>query len=55
MNVQLRLIIIVQHDSEDGSLYSWGTNDLGQLGTGNLSDAHTPVQIKELEGKRYIV
>lgn len=37
-------VLIVKND---GTLWSWGRNTVGQLGTGTLEDAETPVQITE--------
>jgi alpha-tubulin suppressor-like RCC1 family protein len=37
-----------KHDAvvaADGTLWTWGVNDQGQLGTGDLTDRRTPVQI----------
>jgi alpha-tubulin suppressor-like RCC1 family protein len=35
---------------EDGSLYCWGRNVLGQLGDGSTTDAGTPVRVSEPSG-----
>ena len=32
--------------TEDGSLYAWGSNELGQLGVGDKKDRLTPVRVK---------
>ncbi len=37
--------------TEDGSLYVWGNNQQGKLGTGDTADKRTPVKIKSLDGK----
>lgn len=34
----------------DGSVWAWGDNENGQLGTGNNIDQHTPVQVQGLTG-----
>lgn len=37
--------------TEDGSLYVWGNNQQGKLGTGDTADKRTPVKIESLDGK----
>ena len=38
--------------SRNGTLYSWGTNEVGQLGQGDFQPRQTPQRIKHLEGKK---
>ncbi|MFA4986437.1 MAG: hypothetical protein WC712_07635 [Candidatus Brocadiia bacterium] len=35
----------------DGSVYSWGSNNMGQLGLGNNTDKNTPQLVSALSGK----
>lgn len=37
--------------SEKGSVYSWGTNTFGQLGTNNRNNSLSPVLIEFFESK----
>jgi alpha-tubulin suppressor-like RCC1 family protein len=34
----------------DGTVWSWGYNNYGQLGDGSTTERHTPVQVSELAG-----
>jgi alpha-tubulin suppressor-like RCC1 family protein len=34
----------------DGTVWAWGFNNFGQLGTGNTTDSHAPVQVNGLSG-----
>ena len=36
--------------ASDGNLYSWGSNDYGQLGDGTITERHEPVQVKKPQG-----
>lgn len=36
---------------KDGTLWAWGSNEYGQLGTGNQKDSNKPVQVKMPGGK----
>jgi len=38
--------------SRTGTCYSWGPNDVGQLGHGDFNSRQTPARIKNLEGKK---
>jgi len=35
--------------AEDGSVYSWGSNELGQLGVAGVDDAFLPMLVQELD------
>lgn len=35
-----------------GNVYTWGPNDVGQLGHGDLNPRQTPQRLKALEGKK---
>ncbi|MEU7742388.1 hypothetical protein [Nonomuraea sp. NPDC049158] len=35
---------------DDGSLWTWGSNDAGQLGDGTLTDHTTPIKVQGLPG-----
>lgn len=37
--------------TEDGSLYVWGNNQQGKLGTGDTEDKRTPVKVEGLDGR----
>ncbi|KAG7253100.1 hypothetical protein CRUP_028772, partial [Coryphaenoides rupestris] len=39
--------------TDEGALYAWGANTCGQLGTGNKSNHHSPVQV--MAGKERVV
>ncbi len=39
---------------EDGSVYSWGANSDGQLGTGGTLESHVPVRVRDLTGSGYL-
>jgi len=36
--------------AEDGKVWTWGSNDLGQLGNGIVGDAQLPVEVPSLSG-----
>ena len=38
--------------SRSGTVYSWGPNDVGQLGHGDFNPRQTPQRVKTLEGKK---
>lgn len=38
--------------TRQGTLYSWGYNDYGQLGHGDYVERATPERIDSLDGKR---
>ena len=38
--------------TRQGTLYSWGYNDFGQLGHGDYKERQTPERIDSLDGKR---
>ena len=38
--------------SRSGTCYTWGPNDVGQLGHGDFLPRQTPQRVKQLEGKR---
>lgn len=38
--------------TRSGTLYSWGTNDYGQLGQGDYNVRLTPERVEGLEGKQ---
>jgi len=38
----------------DGTVWAWGLNDVGQLGDGTNTDTSTPVRVSELDGVRAI-
>ena len=38
--------------SRSGTVYSWGPNDVGQLGHGDFNPRQTPQRVKHLEGKK---
>ena len=38
----------------DGSLFSWGDNEFGQLGVGDTEDRHVPTLVTGLQGKRVV-
>ena len=38
--------------TSDGSVFSWGCNDNGQLGVGDAENAHTPTLVTDLQGKQ---
>ena len=38
----------------DGSLFSWGGNDSGQLGVGDPENKHAPTLVTQLQGKRVV-
>lgn len=38
--------------SRSGTCYTWGPNDVGQLGHGDFMSRQTPQRVKQLEGKR---
>jgi hypothetical protein len=38
--------------SRSGTCYSWGPNEVGQLGHGDFTIRQTPARIKNLEGKK---
>lgn len=37
--------------TEDGSLYAWGLNDVGQLGLGDENNRNTPTKVSGISGK----
>ncbi|MGC9314310.1 MAG: T9SS type A sorting domain-containing protein [bacterium] len=39
---------------EDGSVYSWGANSDGQLGTGDTFESHVPVRVRDITGSGYL-
>ena len=38
----------------DGTVWTWGYNNWGQLGTGNNTDSNVPVQVKDSSGSGYL-
>merc|ERR1712086_937568 len=38
----------------DGSIFSWGSNDNGQLGVGDTESRHVPTLVTWLQGKRVV-
>ena len=38
--------------SRNGIVYTWGPNDVGQLGHGDILPRQTPQRVKCLEGKK---
>ena len=38
--------------SRQGTVYTWGPNDVGQLGHGDFNPRQTPQRVRHLEGKR---
>lgn len=38
--------------SRSGSVYTWGNNEMGQLGLGDCQSRSTPHRVEALEGKR---
>ena len=38
--------------SRTGTVYSWGPNEVGQLGHGDFTPRQTPKRVKQLEGKK---
>lgn len=44
-NVMSRRSIILK---EEGTVWAWGKNSIGQLGNGSFEDSNTPVQVKNL-------
>jgi alpha-tubulin suppressor-like RCC1 family protein len=39
---------------DDGTVWAWGDNQLGQLGDGTNANSNTPVQVSDLEGVKSI-
>ncbi|MFL6076449.1 MAG: RCC1 domain-containing protein, partial [Mycobacteriales bacterium] len=39
---------------DDGTVWTWGCNDHGELGDGTTTERHTPVQVTSLQGVRRI-
>ena len=38
--------------SRSGTIYTWGPNEVGQLGHGDFMSRQTPQRIKQLDGKK---
>ena len=45
-NVVVRRTVVLK---EDGTVWAWGKNSLGQLGDGSFEDRTVPVQVKDLD------
>lgn len=39
---------------DDGTVFAWGANDYGQLGTGNEIESSVPVQVHDMPGTGYL-